>query len=397
MMAPTHLAFGVLLGTSSFALCGRSLHQDWPALGCTLLGSLLPDIDSPKSALGRLLPFVSVPLEQRFGHRTLTHSLLALAGLGLLLLPLAFLRPGAYCALLLGYLSHLLADCATQSGVPLFYPSPTVYVLPGNPRYRFHTGSLSEQGLLLALLLLLGLVFPLSQLGGAWKALRYLMATQSAAYQDFRQESGEAKLSFKGRWRESRQPVEGEALILEASPTKFLIAFQGQVLVYGEQGDILPDHSRVQGTGKPVQVDTLRVKAQPFTRILEHIPEGGFVSGHLDTGVDFEREGEWPPTQHTAVKATSRTLDLDYAPRALLTQLRPRRSSDPERLEALQQQITDQQRTLVTLQLRRPPVHYLELREAQARLETTQRDLEALQDPTVAFSGILYVRRGETP
>jgi inner membrane protein len=396
-MAPTHIAFGALLTTSGFALFGRSLHQDWPALGCTLLGSLLPDIDSPKSALGRLLPFVSVPLEQRFGHRTVTHSFLALGFLGLLLLPLAFFRLGAYCALLLGYFSHLLADCATQSGVPLFYPHPTMYVAPGNPRYRFHTGSLGEQGLLLVLLLLLGLVFPLSHLGGAWKALRYLMATQSAAYQDFRQESGEAVLSFKGRWRESRQPVAGEALILEGSPTKFLIAFQGQVLVYGEQGDILPDHSRVQATGKPVQVDTLRVKAQPFARILEQIPDSAFVSGRLEAAVEFEREGEWPPTQHTTVKATSKTLDLEYAPRDLLAQLCPRRQPAPERLATLQQQVTDQERRLMALQLRRPPVHYLELREAQSRLEATQRELRAFQDPTVTFAGVLYLRRGGAP
>ena len=104
--------------------------------------------------------------------------------------------------------------------------------------------------------------------------------------------------------------------------------------------------------------------------------------------------GRPPSTQRS--KPPARPLDLDYAPRTLLAQLRPRRQPAPERLAALQQQITDQQRALVTLELRRPPVHYLDLREAQSRIEAAQRELEALQDPTVLFAGVLYVRRIQT-
>jgi inner membrane protein len=39
--------------------------------------------------VGRLLPFISGPLEHQFGHRTLTHSLLVQAAIGLLAKPLA--------------------------------------------------------------------------------------------------------------------------------------------------------------------------------------------------------------------------------------------------------------------------------------------------------------------
>ena len=74
MRASTHLAFGLLCATGAFALWSRPLHQDLPALGCALLGSLMPDLDSPKSAPGRFLPFLSQPIERRWGHRTVTHS-----------------------------------------------------------------------------------------------------------------------------------------------------------------------------------------------------------------------------------------------------------------------------------------------------------------------------------
>jgi inner membrane protein len=62
----------------------------------------LPDIDLPPARIGRLFWFVSVPLERRFGHRTLTHSavmLLAVAGLAS---PLGFLNPRYFWALVGG-------------------------------------------------------------------------------------------------------------------------------------------------------------------------------------------------------------------------------------------------------------------------------------------------------
>ena len=174
MMAPTHIAFGLFTTTGLFSLFSLSLHKDYPALGAAILGALLPDIDSPNSSLGRWLPFVSVPLERRWGHRTVTHCLLAVGALGVVSSPLIFYRTTMYSALLIGYLSHLLADCGTKSGVPLFHPHPAQCVLPGNSRYRVTTGSLAEQGLLGVLLVLLGLVFPLSRMGGTWRAMRYL-------------------------------------------------------------------------------------------------------------------------------------------------------------------------------------------------------------------------------
>ena len=399
MRAPTHAAFGLLCATGAFAFCGRALYQDWPALGCVLLGSLLPDLDSPQSALGRLLPFLSERIERHWGHRSVTHSLLVFLGLGVALLPLGLYRWTWYAALLIGYLSHLVADCATKSGAPLFHPHPTLCVWPGADRFRFHTGSLQEGLLLLVLLGLLLLLLPVSRAGGVWRSLRYLAATPGMAYRDYREATTQTRLEFRGRWRDTHQPVQGTALVLEGRSDRFLIAYEGQVVAYGEQGDILPDHTRIQVTGQPVQVDTLRVQGQSLTRVLGQIPPGAFVSGRLESPLPLD------PSLHSEVqlllkdhyqslRLADQLLDLEYAPRDLMARLQPRRRPAPDRLAALQQQITDQQRSLITLELRRPPVHYLELREAQARLQATQRELEALQDPTVTFSGVLYVRRG---
>jgi len=397
MTAPTHIVFGIFSTTGLFSLMSLSLHKDLPAVGAAILGSLLPDLDSPKSSLGRLLPFISVPLERRWGHRTITHGLAVLFGLAMVLMPLYWLYPTLYAALLIGYMSHLLADCMTLSGVPLFYPSPSVYVLPGNPRFRVKTGSLAERGVLLVLILLLALIAPLSNLGGVWRAMRYLIGTQQMAYTEYRAATKETKLLFKGRWQTSRLPVEGEALILEGSTTRFLIGFKDQVWVYGEQGDILPDRSRVESTGRPLVQDSLVVEEQPFSQILEQIPAGTYVSGQLVCEQPFALAGleDHPQTAHTWIAPRGTSITLAYAPRARLASIRLNPIHNPEQREQHAAQLRALQAQVRDLQLQRPPVHHDQLRPLTQKIQDHQAALKALQDPQRLFSGGLSWRRAK--
>ena len=393
MMAPTHIVFGLFSTTGLFSMCSISLHKDLPAVGAVILGSLLPDIDSPRSSLGRLLPFLSAPVERRWGHRTVTHCLLMAGALSVLLLPLCFYRGTMYAALLIGYLSHLLIDCATKSGVPLFHPHPSRCVLPGNSRYRVKTGSLGEHGVLLVLLLMLALVFPLSSIGGTWRALRYLMATTEAAYSNYRETTTEMMLEFEGRWRTSRQPVEGTALILEGKKTKFLIAFKGETWVYGESGDILPDKTRAKATKRTIRVDTVGFQAVLFRKIVDPMP-ASFVSGKLESDRAFlpRSKGELSLGLHEGIRISDRELTFEYAPRSRVVLLDPAHRVDPDQLSQLQQQLDDGTQALMALQLRRPPIHYLQLRDAEARLAELRRELASLQDSTVRFTGKLFLR-----
>lgn len=96
--------------------------------------ALLPDLDSRQSYLGRLLRPVSSWFEVSFGHRTLTHSVLAQVALGItayITLPFGF-----FLAFVSGWVSHSVADMMTPSGVAWFWPSRVRCVLPGNSRYR---------------------------------------------------------------------------------------------------------------------------------------------------------------------------------------------------------------------------------------------------------------------
>ncbi|MDQ2998490.1 MAG: metal-dependent hydrolase [Chloroflexota bacterium] len=99
------------------------LVGDVPPLvfAASLLLALLPDIDTPKSLIGSLLRPISRLLERKIGHRTVTHSLLAL---GLIAGTAYLIAPAWWLVLTAAYASHLLLDLLIGvQGIMLFWPS----------------------------------------------------------------------------------------------------------------------------------------------------------------------------------------------------------------------------------------------------------------------------------
>ena len=99
------------------------------AIGLYLLGSLLPDIDTPYSTLGRI---IYIPFE----HRTWTHAIW---------IPLILLIAGIWIRLLfwlgLGIFFHDFWDSFSASGIHWFYPIKR----KGRNKLRlYHTGQRSE-------------------------------------------------------------------------------------------------------------------------------------------------------------------------------------------------------------------------------------------------------------
>lgn len=137
MTAEGHLIFAV--ASAIFAkraeLTPELANGDWwHIVPAALLSCQLPDIDHPKSFLGQRLKWISQPIARIFGHRGFTHSLLAVAGGVALLqlkLPSQLLIPvDVFQGLILGYLSHIVADMLTPAGVPLLWPCRWRFRLP---------------------------------------------------------------------------------------------------------------------------------------------------------------------------------------------------------------------------------------------------------------------------
>ena len=137
MTAEGHLLFSVasLIMAHKLQLTPELAQGDWlHMIPGTLLGALLPDIDHPSSIPGRMLRIISLPISKLCGHRGFTHSLIAWFILMISCyqwLPVDWgISPDLIQAFLLGYLSHLIADMLTPSGVPLLWPLPQRFCLP---------------------------------------------------------------------------------------------------------------------------------------------------------------------------------------------------------------------------------------------------------------------------
>jgi inner membrane protein len=123
MMKRSH----ALLGAAAGVAAAKAIDDSRLAGGVVAcLAAVLPDLDHPHSAVGRLLPRWWHRLTP--GHRGVTHSLAWCAALALLVYAVQGFATGGdtgpllAVAVLAGALSHVVADGLTVAGVPLWWP-----------------------------------------------------------------------------------------------------------------------------------------------------------------------------------------------------------------------------------------------------------------------------------
>ena len=198
MLTPTHLVTGQ---TTFFLASVIAGHQ--PTLSEAFLAaaaSVIPDLDSKQSYIGHMVPFISGPVESYFGHRTLTHSLIAQVIIGLL----AYIfMPMGYClAFVTGWLSHSMADMMTPAGVCWFWPSRVRCVIPGNARYRMESMGKGELWFLLIMAVSAIPLLLLAQTGkGTTGLIRSAIGNISSAREEYDAQKGThaRSLEVKGR------------------------------------------------------------------------------------------------------------------------------------------------------------------------------------------------------
>jgi len=74
VLASTHITFAEFIYLLLLTTTGVVLSATNAII--IAFAAVLPDIDTAASIIGKMFPFISKPLERRFGHRTLTHSLM---------------------------------------------------------------------------------------------------------------------------------------------------------------------------------------------------------------------------------------------------------------------------------------------------------------------------------
>ncbi|TYS58528.1 metal-dependent hydrolase [Sutcliffiella horikoshii] len=117
MMYKTHLATSIAAGVVVSKVLSFPFTIGY--LSGVVIGSLLPDIDHPRSFIGRRFIVLSKAINKEFGHRGLTHSLIFWLILSVLLSAhINYFTLGVS----FGYLFHIFGDFFSRSGVPLLLP-----------------------------------------------------------------------------------------------------------------------------------------------------------------------------------------------------------------------------------------------------------------------------------
>lgn len=134
MIKRTHLAIGIF-----FALVFLNhVVNKFTFIAVVLVASLLPDIDTSSSAIGKYK--ILRPLQFLVQHRGVFHSLTLCLAVSILL---AFYLPTFALPFFLGYSTHLFADSFTYEGIKPFWPSGM------EVKGRFSTGGRIEDAIFL--------------------------------------------------------------------------------------------------------------------------------------------------------------------------------------------------------------------------------------------------------
>lgn len=149
MLGFNHVAGGFAFVGAAAAIADVNIFSEPEYLGMIWFASILPDIDHKKSLIGRVFYPIANYLDRHYGHRTITHSLICLLFLTTIVgvFEISFFNHSIMTFLFCtAYLSHLIFDMCTLSGIPFFYPFTTDRcVLPANAKLRIRAGDFKAE------------------------------------------------------------------------------------------------------------------------------------------------------------------------------------------------------------------------------------------------------------
>ncbi|RLD15711.1 MAG: hypothetical protein DRI36_06745, partial [Caldiserica bacterium] len=269
-----------------------------------LIFSLLPDIDHPYSTIGKLVKRLSEKIEEKFSHRTITHSLIALIILSIFLFPLNFLDWHFYLSSLLGFTSHILYDCLSPAGVKIFYPLKYSCVIPAMESLRVPVGSNREAILSLCMFILCLITYPIASLG--WGSIyQRVMADPFSAPDEIKKliNRYEVYCVIEGVWAVSLLPVEKERFrVIAVRGAQIWVEKDEKVYRLTPESatsSIIISRIRIY-KGKRVKriARTIHIK-YPISFNSLPIPEGAIVSGRLTCNVHPRLLEEFPVREAT--------------------------------------------------------------------------------------------------
>lgn len=244
MTAPNHILGGFTITGIFASLGGINIMTDYRLLAVIGIASLLPDIDYPKSTIGKLFYPISKAINRKYGHRTITHSLIVLIGLTALISGFqSAYFPSIKIAQVFGlaYGSHLILDMVTIQGVPLFYPfKKNPCVLPGNPHMRLRTSSIRHETMALCVFIVSAVFMKPLFADGFWTSYNRLFGSLQHIVSEFNKSEDLMKVRFNIQHGSDVAEYSGFCIAVNAKEVTILNE-QNQFESYPQEGQIIKD------------------------------------------------------------------------------------------------------------------------------------------------------------
>lgn len=156
MQGFNHIAGGLCFTGIFASFHDVNIFERPESIALTVVAAVLPDIDHTRSIIGKTVYPLAKWLSVKFGHRTITHSLVFYIGVlfATRFIEIIFFHDTTLYTIIIAYalMSHLVFDMTTRAGIAFFYPfSSRPCVLPANPTMRLRSNDLRSEAVIFIL------------------------------------------------------------------------------------------------------------------------------------------------------------------------------------------------------------------------------------------------------
>ncbi|MDJ0933739.1 metal-dependent hydrolase [Breoghania sp.] len=264
MTTQNHIVGGTLITAFFCSLFDVNIFDNPLKLIFVAGVSILADIDNPRAPAGRIFRPLSRWIFRRYGHRTLTHSLLFVGVLTLVF----WLIEGAisgytfYSKLFfLSYSVHLFLDMVTLAGVPLFYPIwKNPCVIPGSRNARIKTGDFRQEFGAFIFFCVFGFIcYPLFA-NGFWISFNSQLGSSQQVKSQYYKEKNLLKTNyeFANKWKHFK----GVGYVIDVEP---IVIYDEKTHTFLKPIDERAGHYTLERTNKPKITKGEQIKIQRDT------------------------------------------------------------------------------------------------------------------------------------
>jgi len=270
MQGFNHIAGGIAFTGIFASFTDVNIFEKPEYLAVTVVCSILPDADHTRSLIGKTVYPLAKWINNKFGHRTITHSLVFWLASILVVrfIELLYLKPPIFSTIVaFSLLSHNIFDMCTKQGVLFFYPfSKRPVVLPGNPNLRLATNDLKSEAIIfVGFVSLTAFCMPLFT-NGFWQVYRKTFLNYKQVHAELQKSKDMIELKFVTK--ENADTVKGTVISL--TDGVLIIHHRGQFLKFENPRDLsYLDYNHTKKPFKTKQIQLFNISKDSLEKYLE--------------------------------------------------------------------------------------------------------------------------------